>query len=110
MQIKYHKKAEEAGVLIIGACAFASIPADLGLLLMQDNFPGELAWVESVVQFNKSPQGYPANIGTYDSLITVLAEWRQVMRIQGTLYSLFYEKRTPAYRLVKLMNYDHDSL
>lgn len=40
MQAKYHKAAEEAGVHIVGACGYDSIPAEMGLVHMIKNFKG----------------------------------------------------------------------
>lgn len=44
---KYDEQAREAGVYIVSACAFDCIPNDLGALLLQRTFSGELAYVES---------------------------------------------------------------
>ena len=41
MQLKYNKKAKEAGVYIVGACGFDSIPADMGVIFARDQFDGE---------------------------------------------------------------------
>lgn len=41
MQLKYHKEAEEAGVYIISACGFDSIPNDMGVVFLQKNFGGD---------------------------------------------------------------------
>lgn len=41
MQLKYNKAAEEAGVYIVGACGYDSIPAEMGLVHMIRNFKGE---------------------------------------------------------------------
>jgi len=42
MQLKYHSKAQENGVYIIGSCGFDSIPADMGILYTQNHFKGWL--------------------------------------------------------------------
>lgn len=47
MEAKYDEQAREAGVYIVSACAFDCIPNDLGALLLQRTFSGELAYVES---------------------------------------------------------------
>lgn len=47
MQIKYHEKAAQAGVLIVGACGFDSIPVDLGIYFLKQHFDGELAFVDA---------------------------------------------------------------
>ena len=47
IEAKYDEQAREAGVYIVSACAFDCIPNDLGALLLQRTFSGELAYVES---------------------------------------------------------------
>lgn len=44
---RYDEEARAAGIYIISACAFDSIPNDLGALLLQKTFNGELAYTES---------------------------------------------------------------
>lgn len=41
MQLEYHKAAQEKGVYIISTCGFDSIPADLGVVFLQQKFDGE---------------------------------------------------------------------
>lgn len=41
MQLKYNKAAEQAGVHIISACGYDSIPADMGIRYMMRNFKGK---------------------------------------------------------------------
>ena len=40
MQLMYDKAAREAGVYIISACGFDSIPSEMGLIFAQNNFEG----------------------------------------------------------------------
>ena len=40
MQIKYHEEAKEKGIHIVSACGFDSIPADMGLEILREKFPG----------------------------------------------------------------------
>ena len=47
MVVQYGEQAKEAGVYIVSACGFDCIPNDLGALVLQRNFEGELAYVES---------------------------------------------------------------
>ena len=42
MQLLYNEKAREAGLYIVGACGFDSIPADLGVLFTRNSFKGQL--------------------------------------------------------------------
>ena len=101
MQIKYHKKAEEAGIFIIGTCGFDSIPADLGVVMLQDKFPGELSCVEAFVKMNRGPNGFVLNHGTYDSAVASIANLKILFEsrpIRETLFGTFYRKKTPSYK------------
>ena len=40
MQLKYHEQAVASDVLVVGTCGFDSIPADMGVLFTQEQFPG----------------------------------------------------------------------
>lgn len=40
MQLKYNDIAKEKGIYIVSACGFDSIPTDLGITFLQNNFKG----------------------------------------------------------------------
>ena len=40
MEEKYHQQAKEAGVFVVSACGFDSIPCDVGVRFTEENFPG----------------------------------------------------------------------
>ena len=40
MEQKYHEQAEEAGVFVVSACGFDSIPLDVGMRFTEENFSG----------------------------------------------------------------------
>ena len=40
MEEKYHRQAKEAGVFVVSACGFDSIPCDVGVRFTEENFPG----------------------------------------------------------------------
>lgn len=42
MQFQFHDQAVRAGIHIVGTCGFDSIPADMGVVFAQENFPGTL--------------------------------------------------------------------
>lgn len=41
MQLKYNDLAKEKGVYIISSCGFDSIPAEMGVLFLENNFDGK---------------------------------------------------------------------
>lgn len=40
MQLVYDKAAQDAGVFVISACGFDSIPADMGVIFLEREFDG----------------------------------------------------------------------
>lgn len=75
MVVKYAEAAKKAGVFIIGACGWDSIPADMGVRFLRNKFSGELSWVESYVSVKTAP-GSGFNIGTWLSAVTSIANRR----------------------------------
>jgi len=69
MQMKYGETAKQNGVYVVGACGWDSIPCDLGVNFLKQNFDGTLNHVETFVQVHNGPSGYSFNAGTYQTLI-----------------------------------------
>ncbi|KAG6457353.1 hypothetical protein O3G_MSEX010260 [Manduca sexta] len=93
MQLHYNEQAREAGVYVIGACGFDSIPNDLGLVYLQNNFKGTLNSVESYLSVRVSPE-YEAearktgglHYGTWESLVYGLAHSDELKPLRKKLY------------------------
>ena len=45
MQIKFHEEAKQKGIHIVSACGFDSIPADMGLEILREKFPGNFVFI-----------------------------------------------------------------
>lgn len=69
VQLNYHQKAKENGCYIVGACGWDSIPCDLGVAFLKNNFGGTLAYAETFAQIKRGESGYIFNDGTYQTLI-----------------------------------------
>ncbi|KAF4099677.1 saccharopine dehydrogenase b [Onychostoma macrolepis] len=82
IQLKYHSKAQENGVYIIGSCGFDSIPADMGILYTQDHFKGTLTAVESFLTINTGPEGGCGHDATWQSAIFGFADSASLRRIR----------------------------
>lgn len=41
IQLEYHEAAEKKGVYVVSACGFDSVPCDLGVIHLINNFPGK---------------------------------------------------------------------
>lgn len=98
MQVKYNDKAAEAGVLIVGACGFDSIPADLGIVQLQKNCAGEIAWIETFAKIEAGKSGSVINHGTWDSAVQFFANMRDLKHVRQELYGSFFKKNFPAFK------------
>lgn len=52
MQLDYNDAARKAGVYVVGACGFDSIPADMGTVYLEDQFNGQLNSVETYLKLH----------------------------------------------------------
>ncbi|XP_064239756.1 saccharopine dehydrogenase-like oxidoreductase [Aotus nancymaae] len=69
MQWKYHERAAEKGVYIIGSGGFDSIPADLGVIYTRNKMNGTLTAVESFLTIHSGPEGLSIHDGTWKSAV-----------------------------------------
>ena len=51
--MRYDEQARDAGIYLVSACGFDCIPNDMGALLLQKSFNGELAYMESYMSVSK---------------------------------------------------------
>lgn len=82
-QIKYHKEAEEKGIHIVSACGFDSIPADMGLEILREKFPGVLTAAESYIHVYGAGKG---NYGTYLTIVHSVQHRDNVKAQQKAIY------------------------
>jgi len=93
MQLKYHQKAVENGVYVIGACGFDSIPADLGQICVRDAMKGDVNSVESYLKvIVPDLPGATINFGTWQSAIHGFAHAKEL----GSLRKQIYPERMPS--------------
>ena len=62
MEADYHEKAEELGLVIVSACGFDSVPADVGVRYVQTNFPGTMTSIEAYVNARIGEKGDDSTI------------------------------------------------
>ncbi|CAH0723486.1 unnamed protein product, partial [Brenthis ino] len=88
MQLVYDQAARDAGVYVVSACGFDSIPNDMGVIYLQQNFGGTLNSVESYVS-TRAPleerRGL-ANLGTWESLVYGIANYNELPALRKKLY------------------------
>jgi hypothetical protein len=91
MQLKYNDAAREKGVYIVSACGLESIPAEIGINFMQQKFKGTINYVEGYLSMfpdkGFKPKGPALNFGTFHSAVHAIANFFEMNKIRGQLYS-----------------------
>lgn len=97
MQLKYNDQAREKGVYIVSACGFDSIPADMGVVFLQEKFDGTINSVETYLRNyflnNYKPSGAALHYGTWESAVYGLAHANELSGIRTKLFPT----RTPRF-------------
>lgn len=89
MVIEYNDKAKETGSYIVSSCGFDSIPADMGVVFMEQHFDGVLNSVEQYLTTNTSEvktKGAIIHYGTWASLVHGVAHWSELKNIRKKLF------------------------
>lgn len=86
MQLLYGGKAREAGLYIIGACGFDSVPSDMGVAFTRDNFAGDLNSIEFYVRAIAGPEGIGGNITTLESALHGFAHGHELKPLRKSLF------------------------
>ncbi|GFO29898.1 saccharopine dehydrogenase oxidoreductase [Plakobranchus ocellatus] len=87
MQLLYNGKAKDKNTFVIGATGFDSVPAESGVMYMEEQFKGgRLTNVENFVKFHRGPKGSAVNTGTFESAVHAIANWNEVKDIRSLLY------------------------
>ena len=83
MEAQYHEKAAERGSLVISACGFDSIPAELGLMFNSRQWvdPSVPNRVEAYLSL-ESDKRIVGNIGTYESAVLGVANAKKLQELR----------------------------
>ncbi|KAK4271950.1 hypothetical protein QN277_020565 [Acacia crassicarpa] len=83
MEAKYHEKAMETGSLVISACGFDSIPAEMGLMFnsRQWEAPSVPNRVEAYLSL-ESDKRIVGNYGTYESAVLGVANAKKLQELR----------------------------
>ncbi|XP_072755894.1 saccharopine dehydrogenase-like oxidoreductase [Anoplolepis gracilipes] len=98
MQLKYNKAAQEAGIYIVSACGFDSIPCDMGIIFTQQQFGGEVNTIETYLNVwtaNKNVKGSIINYGTWETAIHGVAHASELRALRTKLYPTKLPEFTP---------------
>ncbi|KAL4721542.1 hypothetical protein ACJJTC_014400 [Scirpophaga incertulas] len=93
MQLHYDQQARDAGVIIVSACGLDSVPNDMGVVYLENNFNGTLNSVESYMSVNVA-KNLPRdaysngilNYGTWESLVESLAHYSEIKPLRKKLF------------------------
>jgi len=87
MQLKYHQKAVENGVYVVGACGFDSIPADLGQICVKREMEGDVNSIETYLKvIIPDLPGAAINFATWQSAIHGFANAKELGGVRKQLY------------------------
>ncbi|KAG6451270.1 hypothetical protein O3G_MSEX007042 [Manduca sexta] len=99
---KYNKLAEDANVLIVPSCGFASIPAEIGLMYLEKHFAGLLKTVECYIRLDmpkKCQWGLGdhclVHYGTWESLVHVLHKMPKTLELRKETLGDIIESEPP---------------
>lgn len=97
MQLEYNKAAQEAGIYIVSACGFDSIPVDLGIIFTQQTFGGEINTIETYLKLwtTGNVKGSLLNYGTWESAVYGMAHMNELQALRTKLYPTKLPKFTP---------------
>lgn len=96
MQLKYHEAAKKKGIYIVSACGMDSIPADLGVVFLQQEFGGTLNSVNTYMTFEaeKKVSGSVINYGTWESAVYGVGNAGALRDLRRKLFP----KRLPSFK------------
>lgn len=88
IQLKYDQAAQEAGIYIVSACGFDSIPCDLGVLFTQGKFSGEVNTIETYLKNWTTSEIDSAllHYGTYESVVYGVANYSKLRELRRKLF------------------------
>ena len=100
IQLEYHDAAVQKGVYVVSACGFDSIPSDLGLIYLQNQFQGDLNSVEVYIEMDStpgfvSPGGAILHYGTYESAVWGITHMNELRGLRQKLFPTRLPKMVP---------------
>ncbi|MED6124250.1 hypothetical protein PIB30_057239 [Stylosanthes scabra] len=83
MEAKYHDRAAESGALVVSACGFDSMPAELGFMFNSRQWmePAMVNSVEAYVSL-ETEKRIVGNFGTYESAVLGVANAKQLRELR----------------------------
>ena len=100
MHMKYDSAARESKALIVGACAYESVPSEMAVNWMREKFESldwTLAAVQQYTRIIPGKDGLRLNHGTWDSAITFVGNFFSHRQVQRQMYEHFFTKKEPRF-------------
>lgn len=95
MQLEFYDEARKKGIMILNACGFASIPAEMSLSFLRKHFQGDLEEVESYLLIKQGSLGMKVNFGTWKSIIHMLAHASELADLRQQNREKLFTKPLP---------------
>eukprot|EP01041_Mallomonas_annulata_P001657 gene1657-3206_t len=90
--LRFHESAQSKKVLVLHACAFDSVPADLGCLyVMRQYAPRCCSSIESFLSLNCGPEGIGGHYTTYECAVHGIGDIQSLRKVRSAVE----EKYTP---------------
>lgn len=102
MEVKFHEKAMETGSLVVSACGFDSVPAELGWMFNSKQWVGPAApnQIEAYLSL-ESEKRIVGNFGTYESAVLGVANAEQLVELRRSRP----KRARPAVRTLLFLSY-----
>lgn len=83
MEANYHERAVQSGALVVSACGFDSVPAELGLMFNSRQWVGQMApnRIEAYLSL-ESKKKIVGNFGTFESAVLGVANADQLLKLR----------------------------
>ncbi|KAK9874850.1 hypothetical protein WA026_005666 [Henosepilachna vigintioctopunctata] len=98
LRLEYHEEAKKAGIYVVSACGFHSVLYDLGVLQLQEKFPGSLNSADIFIKADRdvpSPGGPSYNVSSWKSIIDVTLNKRELKELAARLPPINTPKLKP---------------
>ncbi|KAL3226420.1 hypothetical protein MRX96_048988, partial [Rhipicephalus microplus] len=95
MLLEFYDEARKKNALVLMACGFGSIPAEMCLCFMRENFRGDLEEVESYMRIKQGPLGMNLNYGTWESIIHMVAHASELVPLRQQNRERVFTKPLP---------------
>ncbi|XP_075730151.1 saccharopine dehydrogenase-like oxidoreductase isoform X2 [Rhipicephalus microplus] len=95
MLLEFYDEARKKNTLVLMACGFGSVPAEMCLCFMRENFRGDLEEVESYMKIKQGPLGMNLNYGTWESIIHMVAHASELVPLRQQNRERVFTKPLP---------------